>query len=58
MPEDNDAPKSDRTTANAPVSDIGAGGTRPAPAPGKPASKPPVESGDQNTNPDHGTDRA
>lgn len=56
MPEDSDTPKSDKTTANVPVSDIGAGGTRPAPS-SDTATKPKVQSGDQNTNPDRSTNR-
>jgi hypothetical protein len=56
MAEDEDTQKSDKTTANTPVSDIGPGGTRPAPSGGKP-ERLPIKSGDQNTNPGRGTDR-
>ena len=56
MAQNDDTQKSEKTTANTPVSDISPGGTRPAPSGGKPERQP-VQSGDQNTNPDHGTDR-
>ena len=51
MAQNDDTQKSEKTTANTPVSDIGPGGTRPAPSGGKP-ERLPVQSGDQNTNPD------
>ncbi len=55
MPEH--APETAKTTANTPVSDIDPGGTRPKPADSKPTTQQQVQSGDQNVNPPHGTDR-
>ena len=49
--------ESAKTTANTPVSGTDPGGTHPKPAAGQPASRPQVQSGDQNANPPHGTDR-
>ena len=51
------APDTAKTTANTPVSDIDPGGTRPKPAGDKAATPQQVQSGDQNVNPPHGTDR-
>jgi len=57
MSQDKGSQESDKTTANTPISGIDPGGTRPAPASGKPAKRPEVQSGDQNTDRPHGTDR-
>ncbi len=51
------APEVAKTTANTPVSDIDPGGTHPKPADSKPTTQQQVQSGDQNVNPPHGTDR-
>jgi len=57
MPQDTTPQNETKTTANTPVSGTDPGGTRPAPKTGKPAPRPEVQSGDQNVNPAHGTDR-
>ncbi len=57
MVQDSGSKGLDKTTANTPISGTDPGGTRPAPTSGKPAARPEVQSGDQNTNPPHGTDR-
>ena len=57
MSADQQSPQPDKTTANTPISGTDPGGTRPAPSGGKPTPRPPVQSGDQNTDPPHGTDR-
>ncbi len=51
------APETATTTANTPVSGTDPGGTRPKPASAKPTTQQQVQSGDQNVNPPHGTDR-
>ncbi len=56
MPQD-PGPSTEKTTANTPVSGTDPGGTRPAPATGKPASRQEVRSGDQNADPSHETSR-
>ena len=48
------APESEKTTGNAPVSGVDPGGTRPKPGGDKPATRPQVQSGDQNANPPRG----
>ena len=57
MSSDAQSPQPDKTTANTPVSGTDPGGTRPAPTSGKSVPRPPVQSGDQNRDPPHGTDR-
>ena len=57
MAQETGSTGSDKTTANTPVSGTDPGGTRPAPNSGKPGKQQEVQSGDQNTNPTHGTDR-
>ncbi len=49
--------QTEKTTANEPVSEIDPGGARPGPTKGQPKPRPEVQSGDQNTEPPHGTDR-
>jgi hypothetical protein len=53
MADDQAAPGS-RTTGNVPVADVDPGGTRSAPA-GRGSQREPIQSGDENANPDRTT---